>query len=121
MALEAGAEVEGNFTMEAAAPKIKGYDALNLFLGKPYNVWLNRFGERFADEGIVYNFAVSFNACLRQPDGQVWVVFNQALLDQTLSDGKDMIETIHMPPNVEERLDTTMEQAIADGDRKSVV
>ena len=44
-----------------------------------------------------YNFAVSFNACLRQPDGQVWVVFNQALLDQTLSDGKDMIETIHMP------------------------
>lgn len=89
MALEAGAEVEGNFTMEAAAPKIKGYDALNLFLGKPYNVWLNRFGERFADEGIVYNFAVSFNACLRQPDGQVWVVFNQALLDQTLSDGKD--------------------------------
>ena len=114
MALEAGAEVEGNFTMEAAAPKIKGYDALNLFLGKPYNVWLNRFGERFADEGIVYNFAVSFNACLRQPDGQVWVVFNQALLDQTLSDGKDMIETIHMPPNVEERLDTTMEQAIAD-------
>ena len=62
MALEAGAEVEGNFTMEAAAPKIKGYDALNLFLGKPYNVWLNRFGERFADEGIVYNFAVSFNA-----------------------------------------------------------
>ena len=34
MALEAGAEVEGNFTMEAAAPKIKGYDALNLFLGK---------------------------------------------------------------------------------------
>ena len=115
MALEAGAEVEGNFTMEAAAPKIKGYDALNLFLGKPYNVWLNRFGERFADEGIVYNFAVSFNACLRQPDGQVWVVFNQALLDQTLSDGKDMIETIHMPPNVEERLDTTMEQAIADG------
>lgn len=42
MALEAGAEVEGNFTMEAAAPKIKGYDALNLFLGKPYNVWLNR-------------------------------------------------------------------------------
>ena len=43
MALEAGAEVEGNFTMEAERPKIKGYDALNLFLGKPYNVWLNRF------------------------------------------------------------------------------
>ena len=41
--------------------------------------------------------------------------FQSALLDQTLSDGKDMIETIHMPPNVEERLDTTMEQAIADG------
>lgn len=115
MALEAGAEVEGNFTMEAAAPKIKGYEALNLFLGKPYNVWLNSFGQRFADESIVYNFAVAFNACLRQPDGKVWVVFNQAMLDQTLSDGKDMIETIHMPPNVEERLADTMIQAITDG------
>ena len=63
MALEAGADIEGNFAMEIAAPKIQGYGALNLILGKPYHMWLNRFGQRFANEGIVYNFALAANAC----------------------------------------------------------
>ncbi len=35
------------FAMEIAAPKIQGYAALNLILGKPYHMWLNRFGQRF--------------------------------------------------------------------------
>lgn len=74
MALEAGADIEGNFAMEIAAPKIQGYGPLNLFLGKPGNIWLNRFGRRFADESIVYNFAQAANACMRQPGGDVWVL-----------------------------------------------
>lgn len=115
MALEAGADIEGNFAMEIAAPKIQGYAALNLLLGKPYHVWLNRFGQRFADEGIVYNFALAANACMRQSKGKVWVVFNEALIQKVLSDGRDMIELIHIAPNAEEQLADTMNQAIADG------
>lgn len=115
MATEAGADIEGNFAMEIAAPKIKGYDALNLLLGKPYNVWLNKAGVRFADEGIVYNFAQASNACLRQPDGFVWVVFDQGIMEQTLADGRDTIELIHIPLDAEERLEQTIKKASDDG------
>ena len=115
MAVVAGADIEGNFAMEIAAPKIKGYDALNLLLGKPYNVWLNKFGVRFADEGIVYNFAQAANACLRQPDGAVWVLFDRGLMAETLADGRDMIELIHIAPDAETRLEETMAKASADG------
>lgn len=115
MALEAGADLEGNFAMEIAAPKIQGYAALNLLLGKPYNVWLNRFGRRFADEGIVYNFAQAANACMRQPHGEMWVLFSQAALEKTLADGRDMIELIHIAADAEEQLEQTIASAIADG------
>ncbi len=115
MALEAGADLEGNFAMEIAAPKIQGYAALNLLLGKPYNVWLNRFGRRFADEGIVYNFAQAANACMRQPKGRMWVVFPESAVEKTLSDGRDMIELIHIAAGAEEQLEETMQKAIADG------
>lgn len=115
MALEAGADVEGNFAMEIAAPKIKGYEALNLLLGKPTNIWLNRFGRRFADEGIVYNFAQAANACMRQPGGKVWVVFNEQNKEQILADGRDMIELIHIPLGAEDKLEATIKQACQDG------
>lgn len=115
MALAAGADIEGNFAMEIAAPKIQGYAPLNLLLGKPYNVWLNRFGRRFADEGIVYNFAMAANACMRQPKSQVWVVFSQGLMEKVLADGRDMIELIHIPLDAEEHLAETIEEAIRDG------
>ncbi len=115
MALEAGADIEGNFAMEIAAPKIQGYDALNLLLGKPYAVWLNGLGQRFADEGIVYNFAMAANACMRQPSGRMWVVFSESMRKKALADGRDMIELIHIAPDAEERLDDTIEQAIRDG------
>lgn len=115
MALEAGADLEGNFAMEIAAPKIQGYAPLNLLLGKPYNVWLNRFGRRFADEGIVYNFAQAANACMRQSQGKMWVVFSQKALEKTLSDGRDMIELIHIAAGAEEQLEETIQEAIADG------
>lgn len=115
MAMEAGADLDGNFTMEIAAPKIKGFVPLNLILGKPYNVWLNAFGERFADESIVYNFAVAANACERQLNGEMWVVFDQGILDMCLADGPDHIEKIHVPPEALAQLDACIEDAISEG------
>ncbi len=115
MALEAGADIEGNFAMEIAAPKIKGHEPLNLLLGKPHNVWLNRFGVRFASEGIVYNFAMAANACLRQPGAAVWVLFDKKMMEQTLTDGRDTIEQIHIAAHAEERLLETISHAKADG------
>lgn len=115
MALNAGADVDGHWTMEIAAPKIKGHAPLNLQLGKPYNVWLNAFGRRFADEGIVYNFAMAANAVMRQPKTKVWVLFSEEMLKKTLSDGRDMIELIHIPLDAEEKLGAALERAQVDG------
>jgi len=115
MALDAGADIEGNFAMEISAPKIKGFEPLNLLIGKPYNVWLNKFGVRFADEGIVYSFSQAANACMRQPEGIVWVVFDQGCIDRTLSDGRDMIELVHIGKDAEDRLPQTILDARNDG------
>jgi fumarate reductase flavoprotein subunit len=115
MALNVGADVDGHWTMEIAAPKIKGHAPLNLQLGKPYNVWLNAFGRRFADEGIVYNFAMAANAVMRQPKTKTWVLFSEGMLKKTLSDGRDMIELIHIPLDAEEKLEETLVKAEEDG------
>lgn len=116
MAMEAGADLEGHFTMEISAPKLKHNNPISsLILGKPYNVWFNCFGKRFADEGIVYNFPVSANACMRQPQSRVWVVFTQKMLERTLQDGMDIIELIHAKEGAAERFDGEMQKLIEEG------
>ena len=115
MAMDAGADVEGNFAMEISAPRIKGFEPLNVIIRKPYNVWLNKFGLRFADEGITYNFAQAANACLRQPDGLVWVVFDQNCIERALSDGQDIIELIHSSPSAIEKFPQAIIEAQKDG------
>ena len=64
---------------------------------------------------MVYNFAQAANACLRQKDKCMWVVFNEKTLNKALSDGRDMIELIHIPFDAEERLDDTIKSAVKDG------
>ena len=115
MALDAGAVIEGNFALEIAAPRIRGYEALNLIIGKPYNIWLNKFGVRFADESIVYNFAHAANACMRQPDSFIWILFDSGSIEKTLSDGRDIIEQVHIPSGAEARLYETIDKARLDG------
>lgn len=115
MAVEAGADIEGNFAMEMAAPKVKGHAPLNLLIGKPQNVWVNSFGRRFADEGIVYDFTSAAGACIRQPDSQSWVIFDKAIMEKNLSDGRDPIELIHIPLDAEDRLDDALKAACKDG------
>ncbi|MBP2643749.1 MAG: Succinate dehydrogenase/fumarate reductase, flavoprotein subunit [Firmicutes bacterium] len=115
MALEAGASIEGNFAMEIAAPKIKGYTPLNLLIGKPHNIWVNSLGKRFTNEEIVYDFTMATNACIRQPGAAVWVLFDRAMIEKTLSDGRDIIELIHIPLDAENHLEKTISEAIKGG------
>ena len=115
MAVEAGADIEGNFAMEVAAPKIQKHAALNLLLGKPYNVWVNKFGSRFASESIVYDFTSSAGAIMRQPDGAVWVIFDEAVKNRALSDGSDIIEKLHTPPDAGAMLEDTVKKAVQSG------
>ncbi len=116
MAVDAGADLEGHYTMEISAPKLKRNTPVSsIILGKPYNVWFNCFGKRFADESIVYNFPVSANACMRQPGSKVWVVLTQEMIERTLSDGMDIIELIHAKEGAVEQFDQALQSLIDDG------
>ncbi len=116
MAVEAGADLEGHYTMEISAPKLKSNSPVSqILLGKPYNVWFNVFGKRFADEGIVYNFPVSANAFMRQPGSKGVVVFTQKMLEKTLEDGMDIIEFIHTKEGAMDRIDEDMQKLIDEG------
>ena len=116
MAIDAGADLEGHYTMEISAPKLKSNSPISsMILGKPYNVWFNSFGKRFADEGIVYNFPVSANACMRQPGSRVWVVFTQKMLEKTLADGMDIIELIHAKEGAAANFDGDLQKLIDEG------
>lgn len=115
MAIEAGAALDKNFAIEMAAPKVKDHGLLNILLGKPYPIWVNSFGKRFADESIVFNFSMSANACKRQPDGKVWVVFNQDILDSLLTREINTIEDIHLPDKKDLDFIKPLEDAIDEG------
>ncbi len=118
MALEAGADIEGNFAMEIAAPAIKGHESLELLIGEPQNVWVNCFGERFASEEIVYNFAMAANAYLRQPGGAVWIIFDSTIMNKMLGDGPNIVKLIHLPPGAGQHLEEAIEKAQMDGTLK---
>ena len=115
MALEAGADVEGNFAMEMGAPKIVGHNDITLLLSKPFAMWLNLDGERFTNEGNVFNFTDCANACSREKDGVVFVLLDQRLKDHVLEVGRDPLERITVPQGAEERLEDGIAKAIEDG------
>lgn len=115
MAEEAGADIEGSFAMETAAPKISGFAPINLLIGKPQSVWVNRHGRRFADESVVYDFTRASGACLRQPGGEVYIIFDENMKNRILDDGRDCVELIHIPLDAEDKLDDTLVQAQRDG------
>lgn len=115
MALDAGAEVEGNFAMEMGAPKIVGHSDVTLLLSKPFAVWLNLDGERFTNEGNVFNFTDCANACARERDGVVFVLLDKRLKDLVLEVGRDPLERITIPQGAEERLEGAIEKAVDAG------
>ena len=115
MAMEAGADIEGNFAMEMGAPKIVGHQDLALLLSKPFAVWLNLDGERFTNESNVFNFTDCANACSRERDGVVFVLLSRRLKELVLQVGRDPLERITVPQGAEERLPQAIEEAVSDG------
>lgn len=115
MALEAGAEVEGNFAMEMGAPKMVDGNEIGLLLGKPFNIWLNADGERYCNESDVDNFVNAANASSRQKDGIVYVFFNKELYERALVTPRSPLERISIPAEAESRMDKTVQKKIDAG------
>lgn len=104
MAEGIGAAIGDSVALEMAAPKYRGQPVLGMFLSKPNTLWINRRGERFADEGLVYNFSESANAVWRQPGKECYVVFNEEIKNAIYKMGPDPVEQRAMPADAIEKI-----------------
>jgi fumarate reductase flavoprotein subunit len=85
MAAEIGAATEDMFSLEILGPFIKS-NYLFFIVMRPENVWVNKRGERFADENISARFTESANSICRQPGKISYILLNESLKDKFIQD-----------------------------------
>jgi fumarate reductase flavoprotein subunit len=79
IATEIGAATEGLGTLQWLGPVFEGYAHGPGIWKDPVMIWVNKKGERFADEVAGYNHFESVNAVLRQPGKVTYSVFDETI------------------------------------------
>jgi fumarate reductase flavoprotein subunit len=113
---QAGAKVDRNIAIAGGAPQIMANrTAVSRLLSRPYPIWLNSRGERFADEMVVYDMALAVNVLRRQPKKSCYVILDSEVLNRINDEDRDPIERIGLPPNVEDRFKEDYKKCIDEG------
>lgn len=79
MVAEIGAATEDQVTLELGGPSFPWAPFLNSVVSKPNMVWVNKRGERFADETSAHLFAEGANSIYRQPDKTAYILFDEKI------------------------------------------
>jgi fumarate reductase flavoprotein subunit len=89
MATEIGAATEGLGVLNFYGPDFKPYYRdLFRIVPQPNTIWVNKRGERFADEGThTRTFANSSNAIARQPSAMSYTLFDQKIKESNIEEG----------------------------------
>jgi len=92
MAISAGAETDGKLGL-MVHPGTVGDGVMplgNIFAmsWQPY-LWVNKYGERFVDEGKAYDFALAGNAIYNQRDSYAWIVWDETVQKYVMENGID--------------------------------
>jgi fumarate reductase flavoprotein subunit len=89
MAVDAGAARDGRILYEMHAPIFFGELRLLAYIVplKHKAIWVNKNGERFADETIADLFAESANAMVRQPGKLAYCLFDQSIKKEIMEEG----------------------------------
>ena len=77
MAMGAGAATEGLGILQMGGPDYTGSRLVRVAGWEPYNLWVNKNGERFTDEASSFKKFESVNAVLRQPGKSCYVLFDE--------------------------------------------
>jgi fumarate reductase flavoprotein subunit len=85
MATEIGAGLEDMFALEIMAPFIES-KYLFFIVMRPETIWINRKGERFADEFISSRFTEAANSIYRQPGKVCYTILNEELKKYIVQD-----------------------------------
>ena len=91
MALAAGADSEGWGLMLHPGTHGKGIKPLGPLYAVSWQplLWVNKYGDRFADESIVSSFALAGNAIERQRDSFAWAVWDEDTTRYMMEKGID--------------------------------
>jgi fumarate reductase flavoprotein subunit len=92
MAWEAGADSEGLGVLQMIGPgyqgaRIPGAKDVGVIATEPTTIWVNRDGERFADETTAYNIFVSANSILQQPGRFCYSLFDDQTAQVAMKEG----------------------------------
>ncbi|MBN1627754.1 MAG: FAD-binding protein [Deltaproteobacteria bacterium] len=113
---QAGARVDRNIAIAGGAPQITAKrTAVSRLIARPYSIWLNIHGERFADEMVVYDMALGVNVLRRQPEKICYVILDSEVLKRINDEGRDPMEQMGLPPGVEERFDEDYQRCVDEG------
>ncbi len=90
MATEIGAATEGMVTLEMFGPAPAGPlwpFSIYPIISRPNTIWVNRNGERFADETVTFIFSEAANAIYRQPRKTSYTVFDESIKQSIIEEG----------------------------------
>jgi fumarate reductase flavoprotein subunit len=87
MALDVGAAAEGLGLVHALGPRYAGSAYVAAIVVEPNTVWVNKKGQRFADEAVSFQWPEAGNALSRQPDRICYTLFDEAIKDIFVKQG----------------------------------
>jgi fumarate reductase flavoprotein subunit len=87
MALDIGAATEGLGTLMLHTHFYKGPTHVNAIAQEPLTTWVNKNGERFADEAVTLRPTECGNIIDRQPDKCVYSLFDEKIKNLLLEEG----------------------------------
>ena len=87
MAMEAGAANEGLGILHMGGPDFIGERLLRAIPWEPNIVWVNKYGERFADEAMHYLPFSGTHAVMRQPDSTCYALLDEGIKQKMMNTG----------------------------------
>jgi len=87
MATGAGAASEGLGLIQLIGPRFAGSPYIAAIVVEPNTLWVNKRGERFADESLSFEWPEAGNALARQPDKISYTLFDENIKRSFTSEG----------------------------------
>ncbi|MFH1091270.1 MAG: FAD-dependent oxidoreductase [Pseudomonadota bacterium] len=87
MAIETGAATEGLGFLQLNGQRFPGSKYLNAVAAEPNMIWVNKYGQRYADETITFRFEQRGNAVDRQPGKIAYTIFDDKIKQKIIEEG----------------------------------
>jgi fumarate reductase flavoprotein subunit len=97
---EIGAAVDDTVAIALGGPRAILPASIAMFAGKPNTLWVNKNGERFADETVGFLFPEGANALNRQPGKICYTLFDEDIKQSIIKAGPDAFALSHMKREV---------------------